>query len=96
MSIIRFTARSTQFIASLYVDDRTPLAKPFVDEKGLQYDEVGEKWSYLQSHKFGELSQPFYVLVDGDGKPLNGSFAFNKDVGAFVDFLKEGLDNFKK
>ncbi len=88
--------RDKYIIASLYVDDRTPLAKPFVDEKGLQYDEVGEKWSYLQSHKFGELSQPFYVLVDGDGKPLNGSFAFNKDVGAFVDFLKEGLDNFKK
>ena len=83
-------------VASLYVDDRALLDKPFVGKDGLDYNEVGEKWSYLQQHKFGELSQPFYVLVDSDGQPLNGSFAFKKDVGDFVDFLKEGLKNYKK
>lgn len=88
--------RENYIVASLYVDDRTELPEPFIGNDGLEYNEVGEKWTYLQQHKFGELSQPFYVLVDSDGKPLNGSFAFKKDVGDFIDFLNEGLDNFKK
>lgn len=88
--------RENYIVASLYVDDRALLDKPFVGKDGLEYSEVGEKWSYLQQHKFGELSQPFYVLVDADGQPLSGSFAFKKDVGDFVDFLNEGLKNFKK
>jgi thiol:disulfide interchange protein DsbD len=83
-------------VASLYVDDRALLDEPFVGKDGLEYNEVGEKWSYLQQHKFGELSQPFYVLVDSNGQPLNGSLAFKKDVGDFVDFLKEGLKNYKR
>ena len=83
-------------VASLYVDDRRELDEPFVDENGLEYYEVGEKWSYLQQHKFGELSQPFYVLIDADGNVLNGSFAFKKDIGAFVDFLDGGLKQFRK
>ena len=88
--------RENYIVASLYVDDRTLLDKPFIGKDGLEYNEVGEKWSYLQQHKFGELSQPFYVLVDSNGQPLNGSFAFKKDVGDFVDFLSEGLKNFRK
>ena len=88
--------RENYIVASLYVDDRTELPEPFIGNDGLEYNEVGEKWTYLQQHKFGELSQPFYVLVDSDGKPLNGSFAFKKDVGDFIDFLNEGLENFKK
>ena len=88
--------RDNYIVASLYVDDRRELPEPFVGEDGLEYTEVGEKWSYLQQHKFGELSQPFYVLVNADGQPLNGSFAFKKDVGAFVDFLQEGLNNYSK
>ena len=88
--------RDNYIVASLYVDDRRELPEPFIGEDGLEYTEVGEKWSYLQQHKFGELSQPFYVLVNADGQPLNGSFAFKKDVGAFVDFLQEGLNNYSK
>lgn len=88
--------RENYIVASLYVDDRTDLSEPFIGKDGLDYHTVGEKWTYLQQHKFGELSQPFYVLVDSDGKPLNGSFAFKKDVGDFIDFLNEGLENFNK
>jgi len=88
--------RDNYIVASLYVDDRRELPEPFIGEDGLEYTEVGEKWSYLQQHKFGELSQPFYVLVNADGQPLNDSFAFKKDVGAFVDFLQEGLNNYSK
>ena len=83
-------------VASLYVDDRRELPEPFIGEDGLEYTEVGEKWTYVQQHEFGALSQPFYVLVDADGNQLNGSFAFDKNVGKFVEFLKGGVAKFNE
>ena len=87
-------------LISLYVDDKTPLKEPIVvtdaqgNEKTLRT--VGAKWSYLQSHKFGANAQPFYVAVDPfTGKPLTGSRGHNKDVSAYLDFLNQGLRNFK-
>ncbi|MBR3079507.1 MAG: thioredoxin family protein [Prevotella sp.] len=88
-------------LISLYVDDKTPLKEPIVvtDAQGNQKTlrTVGAKWSYLQSHKFGANAQPFYVAVDPfTGKPLTGSRGHNKDVSAYVDFLNQGLMNYKK
>ena len=57
---------------------------------------MGDKWSYLQRSKFGANAQPFYVLVDQNGKPLNSSYSFDEDVDKFVNFLQTGLDNFRK
>jgi thiol:disulfide interchange protein DsbD len=82
-------------VVSLYVDDRRELDEPFTDKNGLVYTEIGEKWSYLQESKFGALSQPYYVLVNSDGQPLNGAYAFDKKVDNFKGFLNEGLRNFK-
>ena len=91
--------RDDYIVASLYVDDRTPLAKPFeveVNGKKIMLETVGDKWTYLQGHRFGANAQPFYVLVDGDGNPLCGSYSFNLDVDAYIDFLEKGLKKFDK
>ena len=93
--------RNDYVLISLYVDDKTPLAKPLevVDEQGLKKTlrTVGAKWSWLQSHKFGANAQPFYVAVDpATGKPLTGSRGYNEDVAAYMDFLNQGLRNYKK
>ena len=57
---------------------------------------VGDKWSYFQRMKFGANAQPFYVLLDHQGKPLAPSYAFNEDVSAYLNFLKSGLSEFDK
>ena len=91
--------REDYIVASLYVDDRTPLAKPFeveVNGKKIMLETVGDKWTYLQGHRFGANAQPFYVLVDGDGNPLCGSYSFNLDVDAYIDYLEKGLKTFEK
>ena len=91
--------RDDYVVASLYVDDRTPLAKPFeaeINGKKVMLETVGDKWTYLQSHRFGANAQPFYVLVDADGNPLCGSYSFNLDVDAYIDFLEKGLRKFDK
>ena len=87
-------------LISLYVDDKTPLQEPMIvtDEQGQQKTlrTVGAKWSYLQSHKFGANAQPFYVALDpATGKPLTGSYAFNEDIPAYLDFLNQGLKNYR-
>ena len=92
--------RNDYVLISLYVDDKTPLKEPMVvtDENGNEKTlrTVGAKWSYLQSHKFGANAQPFCVAIDPTtGKPLTGSRGHNKDVQAYVDFLNQGLMNFK-
>jgi thiol-disulfide interchange protein len=46
--------------------------------------------------KFGANAQPFYVLLDHQGKPLAPSYAFNEDVSAYLNFLKSGLSEFDK
>ncbi len=84
-------------LITLYVDEKTPLAAPIeVEENGKQriLRTVGDKWSYLQRVKFGANAQPFYVLIDNAGNPLNKSYSFNEDIPAYVDFLSTGLKNF--
>ena len=87
-------------LISLYVDDKTPLQESYhvKDADGNQKTlrTVGAKWSYLQSTKFGANAQPFYVMVDNDGKPLAGSRAYDEDVAGFVSFLKSGISNYKR
>ena len=91
--------RDDYIVASLYVDDRTPLAEPFeveINGKVVMLETVGDKWTYLQGHRFGANAQPFYVLVDADGNPLCGSYSFNLDVDAYINFLEKGLKKFEK
>ena len=86
-------------LISLYVDDKTPLVEPIhVVENGQERNlrTIGDKWSYLQRAKVGANTQPYYVLLDTEGKPLNGSRSYDEDISEYVKFLNTGLDNFKK
>ncbi len=86
-------------LISLYVDEKTPLAQPQeVEENGqtTTLRTIGDKWSYLQRSKFGANAQPFYVLLNDEGKPLNGSYSYDESVDKFVNFLQTGLNNFQK
>ena len=86
-------------LISLFVDDKTPLKEPIVvkdNGKERTLRTVGDKWSYLQSSKFGANTQPFYVPLDSNGKPLAGSYSYKEDVAKYLDFLKKGLEKYKK
>ena len=86
-------------LITLFVDDKTPLPEHIkVQDNGKERTlrTVGDKWSYLQRVKFGANAQPFYVLIDNDGNPLNKSYSFDEDVDKYVDFLETGLKNYKK
>ncbi len=85
-------------LISLYVDEKASLPKPIeVKENGqtTTLRTVGDKWSYLQRTKFGANAQPFYVLLDNNGNPLNTSYSYDEDVDRFVNYLKTGLANYQ-
>ena len=86
-------------LITLMVDEKAPLKEPIeIIENGekVKLRTVGDKWSYFQRMKFGANAQPFYVLLDHQGKPLAPSYAFNEDVSAYLNFLKSGLSEFDK
>ncbi len=86
-------------LITLMVDDKTRLPAIIeVEENGrtTKLKTIGDKWSYLQRHKFASNSQPFYVVLDTEGKPLSPSYAFDESVDNYVEFLQTGISNFKK
>ena len=86
-------------LITLFVDDKTPLPehiKVMENGKETTLRTIGDKWSYLQRTKFGANAQPFYVLIDNEGKPLNKAYKYDEDINQYVDFLQTGLKNYKK
>nr|WP_321374821.1 cytochrome c biogenesis protein CcdA [uncultured Bacteroides sp.] len=86
-------------LITLYVDEKQPLPQQVtINENGTEriLRTVGDKWSYLQRTKFGANAQPFYVLLNNEGDPLNKSYAYNEDIGKYVNFLQTGLDNYRR
>ncbi len=86
-------------LITLMVDDKTKLPHPIeIAEHGKvrKLKTIGDKWSYLQRSKFGANAQPFYILLNDEGKPLGPSYAFNEDVSKYIQFLENGLKTFKE
>lgn len=85
-------------LITLMVDDKEKLSiQEEKEENGkiTKIKTIGDKWSYFQRHKFGTNSQPYYVLLDNEGKPIGPSYAYDEDVDKYLKFLKTGIDNYK-
>ncbi len=85
-------------LISLYVDDKTPLPQPMEVEVNGQkrtLRTIGDKWSHLQATKFGANTQPFYVLLDAQGKPLGPSRSYDEDIQEYINWLDAGLTKYK-
>ncbi|WP_301069565.1 protein-disulfide reductase DsbD, partial [uncultured Bacteroides sp.] len=86
-------------LITLYVDNKTPLPSPVkIVENGTERTlrTVGDKWSYLQRVKFGANTQPFYMLINNEGEPLNKSYSYDESISKYIEFLQTGLENYKK
>ena len=86
-------------LVSLYVDDRSPLSYPQeveVNGEKKVLKTKGQLWSFLQSHKFGANTQPYYVPVSPDGSLLNKACSYDENAGKYADFLRMALKNYQK
>lgn len=85
-------------LITLMVDDKADLPQVMeVDDAGTKRKlrTIGDKWSFLQRHKFADNSQPFYVPLDLQGVPLGPSYKRNLNVDKYIEFLENGLKEFK-
>jgi thiol:disulfide interchange protein DsbD len=84
-------------IVSLYCDDREPLP-----ESEWKYSEniqgtiknVGNKWSDYQIQKYGQISQPLYIVQDLEGNDLTEAIGYTPDVEEYRAFLEKGIKAF--
>ncbi|MEL7424858.1 MAG: cytochrome c biogenesis protein CcdA [Bacteroidota bacterium] len=87
-------------VISLYVDDKKKLEEPMsvitTTGRERELDEVGEKWAHFQQVYFNQNSQPQYVLMSPDGQRLNNPVNYTPDVDEYADFLRCGLENFRR
>lgn len=84
-------------LITLMVDDKTSLEKTIeVNENGktVMLKTIGDKWSYLQRSKFAANSQPYYVMLDNEGKPLASPYYYDENVAKFVEWLNNGLKSY--
>lgn len=86
-------------LISLYVDDKTalPVSEQYTSPlSGKKIKTTGNKWSDLQSRIYGTNSQPYYVLLDGEGKLLAEPRGYTPEAGEYKSFLEEGLCRYDK
>ncbi len=82
----------------LMVDEKTNLEKPLTvveNDKEVTLYTVGDKWSYLQRHKFRANAQPYYVVLDNKGKQLSGPFVYEENIDGFMQFMNDGIKAYK-
>ncbi|MBP5241690.1 MAG: thioredoxin family protein, partial [Bacteroidales bacterium] len=87
-------------IVSLFTDENTidlPESEWVTDDRGRTLKTLGRRNGYLQRSQFNMNAQPYYVVINSDGKVLTKeNYKYDRDVQKFVDWLNEGLTNFKK
>jgi len=88
-------------LISLYVDDRKelPVDKQFdferTDGNVKKIKTVGDKWATFQIVNFQTASQPYYLLLSPQLEMLNTPKEYT-DKADYFNWLKTGLENFKK
>ncbi len=85
-------------LISLYVDDKTllPETKQYVSVvTGKKIKTIGNKWSDFQTTRYKTNSQPFYVLLDHNGKILAPAKGYDTSIEKYVAFLTSGINEFK-
>ena len=95
--------RNDYVLISLYVDDKKELP---IDEQVLvnringgtrKLENYGHKWANFQTQFFQTNSQPYYVLLNPNGKEiLNQPVGYTPNEDEYAQFLECGLEVFKQ
>jgi thiol:disulfide interchange protein DsbD len=85
--------RDNFVVVALYVDDKViemPDEEWYTNKAGKLVKLLGKKNTEIQISRFGTNSQPYYVILDGDGNLLVSPKAYDLDVDSFKNFLDAG------
>lgn len=85
-------------IVSLYCDDRELLPESeWVYSERIQgkIKNVGNKNSDYQIKKYGQVSQPLYVIQDHNENDLTDAIGYTPNIAEYKKFLNDGIKKFK-
>jgi thiol:disulfide interchange protein len=93
--------RNDFVLISLYVDEDIKLSEEeqiqvTIGDRTKTLRTIGNKWSYMQTVRFGTNSQPYYVILDHNENQLGESAAYDSDIQKYVNWLDTGLTMFGK
>jgi thiol:disulfide interchange protein DsbD len=91
--------RENFVLVALYVDDKViemPNEERYTNKNGREVKLLGKKNADIQTSQFGTNSQPYYVILDSDGKLLVSPKAYDLNVENFKKFLDAGFEEFKR
>lgn len=88
-------------LVSLYVDDKRALDPKDVVKvnwygKERELTDIGDKFKYMEESIYKQSTQPLYVLVDQNEKPLNQMRGYNPSIEEYIQWLDEGVRNYRK
>jgi thiol:disulfide interchange protein len=91
--------RNDYVIVALYIDERLELPEnEWITSKvdGKVKKTIGKQNADMQISRFNINGQPYYVLLDGNEKTLVEPRGYNLDIDAYIKFLDNGIEEFKK
>ena len=91
--------RENFVLVALYVDDKViemPKEEWYTNKAGREVRLLGKKNTEIQTSKFSTNSQPYYVILDGEGNLLVSPRAYDLNIEAFKQFLDAGVDAYNK
>jgi thiol:disulfide interchange protein DsbD len=85
-------------ICALYTDDKMtlPQSEWVTAENGKTLKSLGKVNAHYALTRFGVNAQPYYVLQGKNEKILVEPRGYNLDAQAFVEFLKKGVEEYRK
>lgn len=90
--------RDEYVIVALYTDDKMPLPESdwVTTDTGKVLKTLGKVNANYALTRFGVNAQPYYVLQGKDGKILGEPRGYDLSVEGFVEFLKKGVEEYRK
>lgn len=90
--------RNEYVICALYTDDKMSLPESdwVTTESGKTLKSLGKINAHYALTRFGVNAQPYYVLQGAEGEVLVEPRGYDLDAAAFADFLRKGVEEYKK
>ncbi len=87
-------------LVSLYVDDKRELdPKDYMKVqwygKEREITDIGDKFKYMEETLYGQSTQPLYVLLDHNEKPIAPVRGYDPSIPDYIKWLDDGINTFK-
>jgi len=96
---VKTLLKDSVVIISLHVDEKIalPEGSSITSKTGKKLKYTGQVWAEMEMERYGEISQPLYILMDHNEEMLNikASYQTHGSVNEFKPWLEEGIKKFE-